>query len=134
MVGIALLDHQSASERLLGVQWSRGTSQAPEVIAALLERVEYDTNLSVRLAAVDALRADLDNPDVVAGLAMALARQESPLLQVALTDAVLAAKQPDIEAVRGVLGRPELDPAVREYLQMALNEVGADAQPATPEA
>ena len=134
LVGIALLDHQSASERLLGVQWSRGTSQAPEVVAALLERVEYDSNLSVRLAAVDALRAHLDNPDVAAGLAMALARQESPLLQVALTDAVLAAKQPDIEAVRGVLGRPELDPAVREYLQMALNEVGADAPQATPEA
>ena len=134
LVGIALLDHQSASERLLGVQWSRGTSQAPEVVAALLERVEYDSNLSVRLAAVDALRAHLDNPNVVAGLAMALARQESPLLQVALTDAVLAAKQPDIEAVRGVLGRPELDPAVREYLQMALNEVGANTPQATPEA
>ena len=134
LVGIALLDHQSASERLLGVQWSRGTSQAPEVVAALLERVEYDSNLSVRLAAVDALRAHLDNPDVVAGLAMALERQESPLLQVALTDAVLAADKPDVEAVRGVLGRSGLDPAVREYLQMALNEVGAGTPQPTPEA
>jgi hypothetical protein len=134
LVGVALLDHQSASQRLLGVQWSRGTSQAPEVIAALLERVEYDSNLSVRLAAVDALRADLDNPNVVAGLAMALERQESPLLQVALTDALLAAEQPAVEAVRGVLGRAELDPAVREYLQMALSEVGADTPQPRPEA
>ncbi|HET7608151.1 MAG TPA: zf-HC2 domain-containing protein [Gammaproteobacteria bacterium] len=124
-VGIALLDHQSASERLLGVKWAQGTARAPEVIGALLERVQYDTNLSVRLAAVDALRADLDNPDVVAGLAMALERQESPLLQVALTDALLAADEPAVEAVRAVLGRTELDPAVRQYLEMALNEVGA---------
>ena len=86
--------------------------------------------VSVRLAAVDALRAGIDNPNVVAGLAMALERQESPLLQVALTDAVLAAERPPVEAVRGVLAREELDPAVREYLQMALNEVGADTRPA----
>jgi anti-sigma factor RsiW len=130
LVGLALLDHQSASERLLGVEWSRRTAQAPEVVAALLERVEYDSNVSVRLAAVDALRAAIDNPNVVAGLAMALERQESPLLQVALSDALLAAEQPAVEAVRGVLARDELDPAVREYLQMALTEAGADARPA----
>ena len=71
-VGLALLDHQSASERLLGVEWSRRTAQTPEVVNALLERVQYDSNLSVRLAAVDALRAELDRPDVSAGLALAL--------------------------------------------------------------
>jgi anti-sigma factor RsiW len=131
LVGLALLDHQSASERLLGVEWSRRTAQAPEVVAALLERVEYDSNVSVRLAAVDALRAAIDDPNVVAGLAMALERQESPLLQVALTDALLAAEQPAVEAVRGVLARDELDPAVREYLQMALTEAGAEARPDT---
>jgi anti-sigma factor RsiW len=133
LVGLALLDHQSASERLLGVEWSRRTAQAPEVLAALLERVEYDSNVSVRLAAVDALRAAIGDPNVVAGLAMALERQESPLLQVALADALLAADQPAVEAVRGVLARDELDPAVREYLQMALTEVGADARPAATE-
>jgi predicted anti-sigma-YlaC factor YlaD len=133
-VGLALLDHQSASERLLGVEWSRRTAQAPEIVNALLERVQYDSNLSVRLAAVDALRAELDRPGVVEGLAMALERQESPLLQVALTDALLAADQPAIDAVRGVLERTELDPAVREYLQMALSEVGAEPAPANPEA
>jgi predicted anti-sigma-YlaC factor YlaD len=132
-VGLALLDHQSASERLLGVEWSRRTAQSPEVVNALLERVQYDSNLSVRLAAIDALRSDLDRPGVVEGLAMAIGRQESPLLQVALTDALLSAEQPAIDAVRGVLGRTELDPAVREYLQMALSEVGAEAAPANSE-
>jgi anti-sigma factor RsiW len=133
-VGLALLDHQSASERLLGVEWSRRTAQSPEVVAALLERIQYDSNLSVRLAAVDALRGDLDRPDVIDGLAFALARQESPLLQVAVTDALLSVgSDPGIAAVRSVLGRTELDPAVREYLQMALNEVGAGAETAPPD-
>lgn len=134
-VGIALLDHQSASERLLGVEWSRRTAQTPEIVNALLERVQYDSNLSVRLAAVDALRGQLDQPDVSAGLVLALERQESPLVQVAVTDALLAGGSgAGIEAVRGILGRAELDPAVREYLQMALNEVGANTAPSSPEA
>jgi anti-sigma factor RsiW len=134
-VGIALLGHQSASERLLGVEWSRRTAQTPEIVNALLERVQYDPNLSVRLAAVDALRGQLDQPDVSAGLVFALERQESPLVQVAVTDALLATGSgAGIEAVRGILGRAELDPAVREYLQMALSEVGADAAPSNPEA
>jgi hypothetical protein len=129
-VGLALLDHQSASERLLGIEWSRRAAQTPEVVNALLERVRYDANLSVRLAAVDALSADLDRPDVGAGLAMALAAQQSPLVQVALSDALLATGTGlGVDAVRAVLSRSELDPAVREYLQMALSEVGAAEAP-----
>ena len=81
------------------------------------------------------LRGQLDQPDVSAGLVLALERQESPLVQVAVTDALLATgSDAGIEAVRGILGRAELDPAVREYLQMALSEVGADPAPSTPEA
>jgi anti-sigma factor RsiW len=133
-VGLALLDHQSASQRLLGVEWSQRAVQTPEIVNALLERVQYDPNLSVRLAAVDALRADLDRPDVSSGLALALEKQESPLVQVALTDALLATGSgAGIDAVRAILGRTELDPTVRDYLQMSLDEVGADGPPATTE-
>jgi anti-sigma factor RsiW len=132
LVGLALLDHQSASERLLGVQWSRRTAQTPEVVAALLERVRYDSNPSVRLAAVDALRAALDRREVVDGLAMALELQESPLLQVALTDALLEADDGTATAaVRALLGRDDLDPAVREYLETALGEPAAGAPAST---
>ena len=129
-VGLALLDHQSASERLLGVEWSRRTTSTPALVDALLERVRYDDNLSVRLAAVDALRAQLDRADVSAGLVAALERPEEPLLQVALADALLATGDGTaIQAVRAVLNRDELDPAVRDYVQMALTELGADATP-----
>ena len=57
----------------------------------------------------------------------------SPLLQVALADALLTGGDAAaIDAVRGTLARQDLDPTVRDYLQMALDEVGADApQPNT---
>jgi hypothetical protein len=129
-VGLALLDHQSAAERLLGVEWSRRTASTPAVVAALLERVRYDSNLSVRLAAVDALRSQLDRAEVSAGLAAALDRPEPPLLQVALADALLASGDSgSTEAVRAVLAREELDPAVRDYLQTALAESEAGSTP-----
>lgn len=129
-VGLALLDHQSAAERLLGVEWAGRTTQEPEVVNALLERVLYDSNLSVRLAAVEALRAQLAQPGVSAGLASALGRPEAPLLQVALADALLASGDSmAIDAVRAVLGSDELDPAVREYVETALMGLdGADRQ------
>jgi len=129
-VGLALLDHQSASERLLGVAWSQRTEQAPEVVNALLERVQYDASVNVRLAAVDALRSRTSRPEVDAGLALALQQQDTPLLQVALTDALLESGSAEaIEAVRRMLTRDDLDPAVREYAQTALTEAGADTAP-----
>lgn len=129
-VGLALLDHQSAAERLLGVEWSRRTASNPAIVAALLERVRYDSNLSVRLAAVDALRTQLGQAEVSAGLAAALERPEPPLLQVALADALLATGDgAAIDAVRAVLSRSEIDPSVRDYLQTSLAELDADATP-----
>jgi hypothetical protein len=130
VVGLALLDHQSASGRLLGVEWSQQTAQTPEVVRALLERVQYDSNLSVRLAAVDALRSNLSNPEVGAGLAAALEKQDAPLMQVALAEALLAAGSgAGVDAVRRVLMRSELDPGVREYVETALMELDVGAAP-----
>jgi L-fucose mutarotase/ribose pyranase (RbsD/FucU family) len=101
--------------------------QSPEVVKALLERVQYDSNLTVRLAAIEALRSQVDRPEVGTTLAAALERQDAPLLQIALTDALLASGSATGEAaVRAVLDRDELDPTVREYVQNALEEVAAD--------
>ena len=105
MLGLALLDHQSASERLLGVAWARRSESEPQVVDALLERVQYDPSLNVRLAAAEALRARAD-PEVGAGLAAALERQDSPLMQVTLAEALLENGRADgVAAVRRLLDR-----------------------------
>jgi predicted anti-sigma-YlaC factor YlaD len=128
-VGLALLDHQSAAERLLAVSWSQRIEPGPEVVAALLERVQRDSSVNVRLAAIEALRPQLDRTDVSDGLASALATQDAPLVQIALTDALLASgKAGAVAAVRQLLARTELDPKVRDYVQTALDDaVGSGA-------
>jgi predicted anti-sigma-YlaC factor YlaD len=127
-VGLALLDHQSASERLLGVAWAEHASTEPQVVNALLERVENDANVSVRLAAIEALRARLDSPEVRAGLATALEHQDAPLLQVTLANALLETGDArNVAAVRRLRDRAGLDPAVRDYLDTALKSGGTPA-------
>ena len=125
-VGLALLDHQSASERLLGVAWAERTENAgPPVVSALLERVADDPNPSVRLAAVEALRSRLDEPEVRASLAAALEQQDAPLLQVTLANALLQTATRATWRPCAGCATAAASPAVREYLDTAL-------QPAAP--
>lgn len=136
-MGLALLDHQSASERLLGVTWAQRLPAAPGIVEALAERVQFDSNLNVRLAAAEALRARLDSAEAGAALARALERQDAPLLQVTLANALLERGDADaLAAVRALLEREGLDPAVREYLASALNDtaggVGGGAASGAP--
>jgi len=131
-VSLALLDHQSASDRLLGVAWAERTGTGPQVVSALLERVANDPNPSVRLAAIEALRSRLDEPEVRTGLAAALERQDAPLLQVTLANALLETGDAnDAAAVRRLRDSSGLDPAVRDYLDTALQPGGAVAPPRT---
>jgi len=123
-VGLVLLDHRSAAERLRGVEWARGTMADARTVEALLRTVRYDPNLNVRLAAIEALGTALDSPDVGAGLTEAFEQQDSPLLQVMLASLLLDGEIPGAtEAVGRVLERSELDPLVRDYLQSALEEI-----------
>jgi hypothetical protein len=131
-VGLALLDHQSASERLLGVAWAEREGTEPQVVSALLERVANDPNTSVRLAAIEALRSRLDQPEVRSGLTAALDQQDAPLLQVTLANALLqTGDATTVAAVRRLRDSSGLDPAVREYLDMALQSGDAVAPPRT---
>jgi hypothetical protein len=129
-LGLALLDHQSAAERLLGIEGAQRASASREVVDALLARVAFDPNVNVRLAAINALRPQVGRAEVADGLAAALGRQESPLLQVALTDALLATGSArGISAVRALLASDSLEPTVRDYVETALRDAGAGPAP-----
>jgi anti-sigma factor RsiW len=122
-VGLILLDHQSAAERLRGVEWARRATADARVVDALLTTVRYDPNLNVRLAAVDALSGSLANPGVGAGLTEAFEQQDAPLLQVMLAALLLDAEVAGADvAIERVLDREQLDPLVRDYLRSVLDE------------
>jgi len=115
LVAVSLLQQQSASERLRGVGWSYRLAQPePQVLAALIETVRYDTSVDVRLAAVDALRRYAVEPRVRSGLLEALGGTQSPLAQIALIDLMVETR--DRESI-GALKRLKADQAVNEAVR-----------------
>jgi len=90
LVTLSLLEQQSASERLRGVDYSSRVDQSDtQVLSALLHAVNYDPNVNVRLAAVDALRKFSGSQAVKGKLDQSLNKQESPLVQLALIDFIV---------------------------------------------
>jgi len=87
-VTVSLLQHQSVAERLRAVSWSRMAGSDDQVLTALLDSARQDPNVNVRLAAVDALAAYADTVPVRRGLIDTLDVEESPLVQLALLEAV----------------------------------------------
>lgn len=84
---LTLLQKESAAERLKAVSLTQDMDQASQkVTQALLQTLNTDSNVNVRLAALDALRNYAVQPTVREALIHAIAQQESPLVQVALAE------------------------------------------------
>jgi hypothetical protein len=126
LVALSLLQQQSPASRLQGVTFAYQMAQPdPQVEQALLYAAGHDSNVNVRLSAVDALEKYIADPNVRRALPATLALQDSPLAQVALIDLVVKSKDRDCApALRRLAGRPEADEAVRERAQWAIDELG----------
>ena len=126
MVTLSLLQQQSASERLKGVNTSSQLEQpGTEVVTALLDTLRHDPNVNVRLASVDALRRFGGRDLVRKGVVEALPQQESPLVQIAMVDFILEAAGPDTKSVlQRLVEDMMLNQAVRARAERGLKQVG----------
>lgn len=116
---LSLLDAQSPSERLKAVNISTDISSADiRIISALLKTLNSDPNVNVRLASIEALLRHADNPAARQGLVESISKQESPQIQVALADAMLALQETrSVEDLKQLLKQEELDSNVRGKLK-----------------
>ena len=89
-VALSLLDRQSANARLEGVSWGSQVERPDrEVSTALLTALNHDANVNVRLSSVDALEGLAGDPAIRSALVDSIPTQESPLVQIALIDALV---------------------------------------------
>lgn len=124
VLGLSLLDHQSASERLRGVSFSMRAPADDRIVAALLQSVRNDPNVNVRLAALEALGAHVDSPAVRSGLIEALPGQRSPVLQVALIEILERGNGASSDrAIQEFLEREDLDTEVERQIRDLLPSV-----------
>jgi hypothetical protein len=87
LVTLSLLQQQNATDRLRGVTWAYHVEESDtQVLSALLHTINHDSNVNVRLAAVDAIRTFADSPVARRGLVQSIGKQDSPLVQIALID------------------------------------------------
>jgi hypothetical protein len=125
MVALSLLQQQSASERLRGVGWAYQAEPSDrEVLGALVTAVNHDTNVNVRLAAVDALRRFAASPETRRAVVDALPAQSTPLVQVALIDLLVDFKERSAAGVLKTLAaNQDANDGVREQARWALEKL-----------
>jgi len=125
LVALSLLQQQSASERLKGVSWAyRAEPSDREVLEALVSAVNHDTNVNVRLAAVDALRRFASSPETRRAVVDALPGQTTPLVQVALIDLLVDFKERDAaDVLRKLAADGQVNDGVRQQAQWALERL-----------
>ena len=125
-VALSLLEQESATSRLQGVEWSsRVEKPDDELRTALVRTLNEDPNVNVRLASLDALEKFSDEPAVRKSLVASIGRQDSPLVQIALIDAVV--HMHDRAAgmqLKQVTVDSAMNAAVRQRAQWGLQKLG----------
>lgn len=125
LVTLSLLQQQNASDRLRGVNWSYRVEQSDsEVLAALLSTVNHDSNVNVRLAAVDAIRNFADSPIGRRGLVQALNKQDSPMVEIAILDQLVEMRERSAKpAINTLMSATDVNPEVKEHATWALRQL-----------
>ena len=125
IVAVSLLKQASPSERLMGVSWSAQLDRpGDEIIAALLDTLNQDPNVNVRLAAVDALYLFYNHPEVKDGLVRSLSGQTSPLVQLSLIDLLVEIRERKaVEALERLIQDHDLNPKVKKRAEMGLTQL-----------
>lgn len=126
LVALSLLQEQSPSARLRGVGYSYQISQPDQQVQqALLHAVNHDTNVNVRLSAVDALAKFAGSPEVRRALVDSLPMQDSPLVQISLIDLLVQlSERSATPALVKLTQDKNTDDAVRQRAVSAIEKLG----------
>jgi HEAT repeat protein len=126
LVALSMMQQQSPGARLRGVSYSEQISQPDsQVQQALLYAVNHDTNVNVRLSAVDALQKFAGNPEVARAMVDAISVQDSPLVQVALIDMLVQINARSVTPAIAKLSKDlQVDEVVRQRAAWALERMG----------
>jgi hypothetical protein len=125
VVALSLLERQSASSRLEGVNWSSQVDKPNgELLNALFTTLNGDSNVNVRLSSVDALEKFTGNANVAKELIDSLQRQDSPLVQIALIDTLVRIRnRAAADELEKLKTDKKTDPSVRKRAQWGLQKL-----------
>lgn len=124
-VALSLLERQSPASRLEGISWSTRVDRPdPELLTALVNTLNHDQNINVRLASLDALEKFTGDPGVRKALIGSIQRQDSPLVQIALIDALVhAGDRGAAGEFRKLTTEPDVNAAVQQRARWGLEKL-----------
>lgn len=119
MMMLSLLEKESATERLKAVSLTQEMDQASQkVTSALIETLNNDDNVNVRLAALDALKPYVSDDKVREALIRSIAKQKSPLVQIALAELMVALQaKSSVKEWKEILDNKQTPADVRKKIQ-----------------
>lgn len=122
---LTLLEQPSANQRLQGVSEANKFEDVDEmVIKALLQTLNNDSNVNVRLAAIESLTNYVDKPLVRQGLVKSIPNQESPILQITLANLMVALQEKaSIEPFKQLLKEKQLDTTVQKKIENSIESI-----------
>jgi hypothetical protein len=126
LVALSMMQQQSPGARLRGVSFSEQITQPDQQVQqALLYTVNHDSNVNVRLSAVDALQRFAGDPGVARAMMDAIPVQDSPLVQVALIDMLVQINAHSVAPDMAKLAKDaQLDEVVRQRAGWAVQKMG----------
>jgi len=125
LVGYSLLQQRSTSERLQTVLATLDEKNPNQkVLGNLIGALALDPSVNVRLSALDALYPHANQQVVRAGVLASLPREQNPLVQVAMIDFLVAARDRDATPELEKIARTEtFDRAVRDAAKRGLAQL-----------
>ena len=119
MMVLSMLEKESTSERIKAVNLTRDMSDINEKItSALLQTLNQDKNVNVRLTTLEALAPYADHPQVRMGLIQAIQHQEHPIVQMALAEMMVSLQEKrSVNALKGLLDKEELPEEAKEKIK-----------------
>jgi hypothetical protein len=124
-MALALLQQQSASDRLRGVEaTARLESPDDRVLVALLRALDSDPNVNVRLKVVEALQPYARQANVRQTVLASLPLQTSPLVQVELIHFLVENDDKEsVPVLKALSESQEIDPTVRERAKWGMAQL-----------
>lgn len=125
MVMMSMLEDQSASKRLQGLQISSElVRENQQITDAMFVTLNNDESTNVRLAALTILASYADDPEIRAGLVSSIVEQESPIMQVALAELMVELQEPRAkEEFQSILEGENTPAEVKTTLQENLDKI-----------
>ncbi|WP_299136221.1 HEAT repeat domain-containing protein [uncultured Tenacibaculum sp.] len=122
---LALLEQPSANKRLQAVNEANKLNEVTEtIIKALFSTLNNDTNVNVRLSAVEALGNYTDIPIVREGLIASISLQKAPLVQIALADLmVILQEKKAVKSFKKLIEKEDVNESAKEKMKESIQQI-----------